>query len=120
MITNMRKNIMGTLSFDGKFAGMRKAQDFIVYPMKEAEYLATIQSDTRIGTIDIVTGEVVLSPSYKSGAYFVHLALAKPTGTLSAEQLLMLKAQIMGTASGKAGSNGIVFTDNSGALEVFR
>ena len=30
MISNIRKNIMGTVSFAGKFDGMRKAQDFIV------------------------------------------------------------------------------------------
>lgn len=120
MITNMHRNIMGTLSFDAKFPGMRKSQSFIVYPMKECEYLATIQSDSRIGTIDIVSGAVVLSPSIKGGAYFPHLAFARPAWSLDAETLLMLKAQIMDTASGKAGSNGIVFTDNSGALEVFQ
>jgi hypothetical protein len=99
--------------------GMRKAQDFIVYPMKEATTRATIQSDTRIGQIDLETGKVMLSPARKGGSYFVHLAFAAQAGKLDAEQLLMFKAEIMGTASGMAGTNRIVYTDNSGALEVF-
>lgn len=44
---------------------------------------------------------------------------AKPVGSLSAEQLLSLRAGIFATASGKAGSNGIVYCDNKAALEVF-
>lgn len=120
MISNIRKNIMGTCSFDGKFSGMRKAQDFIVYPIKSEDDAkrVTIQSDTRIGWVNLESGQVMLSPAKASGAYFHHLALAQKAGILSGEQLLMLKAQILGTASGKAGSNGIVFADNSGALGV--
>ena len=30
MITGIKKNIMGTVSFQGKFTGMRKAAEFIV------------------------------------------------------------------------------------------
>lgn len=119
MISNISKNCMGTTSFDGKFEGMRKAKDFIVYPMKTGEREITIQSDVRIGTIDLETGQVKLSKHHSGGAYFVHLYEAAPAGKLSGEQLLMLKAHIMGTASGKAGTNSMVFTDNSGALEVF-
>lgn len=119
MIQNIRRSNMGTVCFDGKFDGMRKAQDFIVYPMKEAETRAMIQSDTRIGWINLDTGKVMLSPPRSGGSYFVHLRLAKGAGALDAEQLLMLKAQIMGSASGMAGTNGVVYTDNSGALQVF-
>ena len=36
MISNIHKNCMGTVSFDAKFAGMRKPQDFIVYPPRWA------------------------------------------------------------------------------------
>jgi hypothetical protein len=121
MISGIRKNIMGTVSFDGKFPGMRKAQDFIVYPMKEwKECVVTIQSDTRIGFIHLETGTVTLSRPKPGGAYFVHLNGAAVVGRLDAEQLLMLKAGVMGTASGKAGTNGIVYVDNSAALDVFQ
>jgi hypothetical protein len=121
MITNIHKNRMGTVSFDGKFDGMRKAQDFIVYPMHAGNDAsrAKIQSDTRIGAVDLNTGAVILSPSRAGGSYGVHMALAKLAGTLSGEELLLLKAGIFGTAHGHAGSNGIVYTDNSAAVEVF-
>lgn len=114
MITNITKNCMGTISFDGKFEGMRKAQDFIVYPMKETAVAARIQSDKRAGYISLASGAVCLYP----GQYFVG-ALQQVGGALTAEELLMLKSAIFATASGKAGSNGIIHTDNSGALEVF-
>lgn len=120
MLTNTRKNRMGTVSFDGKFDGMHKAQDFIVYPMKEQTDKALIQSDTRIGHINLSTGDVTLSPSRSGGSYAVHLMFAKPAGQISSEELFMLKAQIFATASGQSGTNGMVYCDNSAALEVFK
>src|SRR3990167_9688924 len=121
-ISNLRKNRMGTVSFDAQFNGMRKPQDFIVYPMHagNAAESALVQSDTRIGRIHLETGNVIMSPSRQGGSYNVHLMLCKPAGTLSAEELLLLKAAIFSTASGKAGNNAMhVYTDNSAALEVF-
>lgn len=118
MLTNIHKNCMGTISFDAKFPGMRKPQDFIVYPMKEAADMVRIQSDTRIGSVDLGTGAVFMSKPHASGAYFVHLAEAVRVAQLSAESLFMLKSHIFSTASGKAGSR-CVYSDNSGALEVF-
>lgn len=119
MLKNIRKNIMGTVSFDGMFPGMRKAQDFIVYPMKDQAENALIQSDTRIGTIDLQSGAVTLSKPHASGAYNVHLHEAREVCKLSGEDLFSLKAQIFATAHGHAGSNGVVYVDNSAALEVF-
>ncbi len=121
MITNIRRNRMGTVSFDGKFDGMRKAQDFIVYPFHAGNQTAAakVQSDTRIGLIHLTTGQILMSPSRAGGSYGVHLTLAQPAGTLTGEELLLLKAQIAATANGHAGTNGIVYTDNSGAMEVF-
>ena len=113
MIENAKKNCMGTVSFDGKFDGMRKAQDFIVYPITEPVERIRIQSDKRSGFIEVATGKVDLFP----GKYFV--GVTARVGKLSAEELFMLKAEIMATASGKAGTNGIVFCDNSGAAEIF-
>lgn len=120
MISNFKKNCMGTVSFDGKFDGMRKSQDFIVYPVKQGDQTTaiTIQSDTRIGMVHLGTGQVLLSPSRAGGSYGVHMALAKPAGTLSAETLLLLKSNVFATASGMAGTSH-VYCDNSGALEVF-
>ena len=117
-IANITKNCMGTVSFNGKFPGMRKAQDFIVYPMKEYFEFATVQSDTRFGRIHLTSGAVVMSKAHPNGAYGHHLAEAVQIDTLSAEDLFTLKASIFSTASGMAGSRN-VYCDNSAALEVF-
>lgn len=117
MITNIHRNIMGTASFDGQFPGMRKPQDFIVYPMPEEKREIKVQSKTRIGTIKLDTGEVLLTPPKASGSYFRHLLNAKTVCTLNAEQLLMLKAGIAATAGKLAGSS-VVKCDNGAAGSV--
>ena len=119
-VTRIRNNNMGTCSFDGKFKGMRQPVEFIIYPIQagdSAEFLL-IQSDTRIGRIGLTTGTVTLSPPRAGGSYGRHLVLAKLAGTLSAEELFTLKTHIAASASPHAGSNGIVFTDNSGAVNA--
>lgn len=123
MITNIHKNRLGTIDFEAKFAGMRKAQDFIVYPIKagaDASRLL-VQSDTRIGYILLDTGAVWMSRPHSGGAYNHHLAEAALIDKLPAEDLFSLKANVFATANGAAGKaeNGIVQADNSGALEVF-
>lgn len=113
MITNITKNCVGTVSFNGLFAGQRKAQDFIVYPITEDSNVCRIQSGKRAGFIDLQSGCVSLS----SNQYI--FASKNVVNTLSGEDLLMLKAAIFSTASGKAGNNGIVYCDNIGALNAF-
>lgn len=123
MISNIRKNNMGTVSFDGLFKPQRQAQDFIVYPRHTGHRTGRImvQSDKRIGHVDLTTGDVTLSPSRPGGSYGQHLPLATPVGALSAEELFNLKAAIFATAHGDAGRsiNRVIGTDNAGALEVF-
>ena len=121
MITNIKRNIMGTTDFDGKFQGMVKTQTFIVYPLHAGQSTDTllVQSKTRIGRIKLSNGAVTMSPPRAGGSYGHHLPLAARVGTLTAEELFSLKAQVFASASGKAGTNGYVYTDNSGALEIF-
>lgn len=124
MISHLRKNCMGTTSFDAKFAGMRKQQDFIVYPIKASDdtQRPIIQSDTRIGMVCLQTGNVWMSRPHPGGANFLHLSMERSLiDKLPQEDLFSLKAHIFASASGQAGKaeNGIVQTDNSGALEVF-
>lgn len=123
MISNIRKNIMGTVSFDAKFAGMRKPQDFIVYPIKAGDDAGSIkvQSDTRIGTIDLQTGSVWMSKPHANGAYGRHLSERALIDKLDQEDLFSLKAHVFSTAHGDAGraQNRVIGCDNSGALEVF-
>jgi hypothetical protein len=117
MITNIRKNIMGTVSFDGQFDGMRKPQDFIVYPMKNPGKMIYVQSDNRFAEIDLEGGHVRLSRSAR-GIGFAGLVSATYGGQMDEDQLELLKYAIRQTASGKAGTNGIVYVDNSGASSV--
>lgn len=115
MITNIRKNCVGTVSFDGLFSGQRKAQKFTVYPINDITQanMCQIQSDKRAGYINLQDGRVSLS---KNQYVF---AKNNVVCTLPGEDLMMLKSAILATASGKAGTNGLVYCDNSGALEVF-
>ena len=118
MITNCKKNIMGTISFDGKFAGMRKEQDFIVYPkgIDDIDDIYMIQSNTRIGRINMVNGDYVMSQPHSSGAYGVHLAMDKLVkGTLDNDDLVPLRNAIKGTAGAMVGRS-IVHCDNTGAM----
>lgn len=117
MISNIHTNIMGTVSFDGKFQGMRKPQDFIVYPMQNEgqSNAARIQSDNRAGFIRLEDGAVFIA----TGQYNFGQAKAQINSTLTAEELFNFKAAIFATASGKAGTNGVVYCDNSAAIDVF-
>lgn len=120
MLTNFRKNCMGTICFDAKFDGMRKPQDFDVYPLKAGDdpTRLRIQSDTRFGYIYLGDGRVFMSPSKPGGANSSHLAEGKYLTPLAHEDLEALKAHVLLSASSKAGSNGIISCDNSGALDI--
>ncbi len=120
MISNIHKNRMGTVSFDLKTKAMRKAQDFIVYPIKDGCDRLIIQSDTRIGWITLA-GHIHLSKPHSSGAFFPHLAESTFHMKLSEEDWFNLKAHVFASAHGAAGriENGFIQCDNSGALEVF-
>lgn len=86
---------VGAIHFDAKFKGMRKAQDFVVYPVKAGETTIKIQSDTRIGLINLETGVCTISASHPGGAYGVHLALAEENAILDQEVLAELKAHVI-------------------------
>jgi hypothetical protein len=112
-IDGFRKNIMGTLSFNLRLANMRKPQDFVVYPASEATDSIMIQSDTRIGKIQMSNGSGKMSQSHPSGAYGVHLSMDKLIDfELSQGQLDTLKSELAKTAGSKVGKS-VVFSDNS-------
>lgn len=120
-ITNIRRNIMGTTSFDARFPGMAKSQDFIVYPIRNAETKIAIQSDNRFGYIDMESGAVELAKGgqYTNAAIFT---LAKMRGTLvkdqlTPEQLAELRTAIGQTAGPNVGERG-VYSDNIGAAAI--
>jgi len=114
-IKNFHKNIMGTLSFEMKLSKMRKPQEFIVYPVSsaDADKPITIQSDTRIGVIDLETGKGLMSQSHTGGAYFVHLSVdEKIRFKLDETQLELFREKMRGTS--KTGDS-IIQIDNAGA-----
>jgi hypothetical protein len=51
MISNLRKSSL-CISFNGKFANMRKEQNFVIYPVRKGDNILKIQSDGRFGFID--------------------------------------------------------------------
>lgn len=120
MISNIHRNIMGTISFDLKAEGMRKAQEFIVYPINGDTQRIMIQSDTRIGYLYTEGGSIELTPSIKGGAYGVHLGLRKQVGRLTGEQRSILLTHIASTSGFDVGRdrNGVVGVDNSAAIGV--
>lgn len=121
-ITNCKKNIMGTVSFDGLFTGMRKAQDFIVYPMQDSGTIISIQSDHRFGRLDLETGRGILSANRAQYANSMHLAACVATKTavaitLDAEELQTLRGWVKSTGGIHVGTS-FVKCDNTGALAL--
>jgi hypothetical protein len=116
---NVKKNIMGTISFSHKFQGMRKAQEFIVYPKHECnDSKLMIQSDTRIGILDAVTGKVTLSKPHSSGAYGHHLVIDKLTACqIDDADLLTLRNAVIASGDNIVGQS-FVKTCNIGALTI--
>jgi hypothetical protein len=116
-ISTIKTNIMGTISFVMKIKGMKKPQDFIVYPISadQAGKPIMIQSDTRIGLLDLSSGRGLMSQSHPNGAYAFHFQMDKKVPfKINETDLQKLKDNISGTAGSRVGSKGIV-SDNSGA-----
>jgi hypothetical protein len=61
-------------SFEYKFAGMRKSQNWIIYPI--SDNIVKIQSDTRIADFDSTTGKGRMSQPKQGGARSYELLIA--------------------------------------------
>ena len=117
-LSNIKTNRMGTLSFDAKFKGMRKEQNFIVYPIHKGNNVdkIMIQSETRIGYLYLNTGDVIMSHPRSGGSYSPHLMFAKKIDQLDKEELAGFKFRLVQTEGDSVGNNGMkIITDNSGA-----
>lgn len=113
---------MGTLSFDAQFAGMRKPQEFIVYPMQDSGERITIQSNHRFGQMDLSTGKGILSANRADYANSVWLAVCYQARTaiaieLSVEDTQALRQWIKSTGGIEVGSS-FVKSDNTGAMAL--
>lgn len=117
-ISNMKRNIMGTLSFDMKVEGMKLPQDFIVYPMNASDTSIKIQSDKRFGRLNLSTGEGIMTRKNINNAASIHLSRGdNMTFKLTSSQLSSLKNAIKNTGGKSVGKSGIS-SDNSGAMEL--
>ena len=71
----IKKDRNGFLSIDLKVANMRNVQNFTVYPYDGGDEIK-IQSDKRIASINIRTGEGKINrKNEQNGAYFIHLQM---------------------------------------------
>lgn len=121
-ITNYKRNIMGTISFDMKLPKWRKSQQFIVYPMHENPTRILIQSDKRWAEINKDTGEVQMTNGRGGHQNSWLLALQRARGESETYQmspvlLSELKMQIFTTAGTLVGDS-IILSDNSGAFNI--
>lgn len=122
MITNIKKNCMGTASFDGKFGKMRKEQNFVTYPIHSdmnGETI-TIQSENRFAIVKVADGKTIMTSNY-ANANSMRLQLDLINDKAEAfiipqADLEPLLAFIRGTAGSMVGNNAMaVYTDNSNA-----
>lgn len=116
---------MGTAQFDMLLPDQRKPQNFIVYPMQKDgdSKVIKIQSDKRLGNLDLETGKLKITKSYAGGAYNPHYTMDDAFGrlkefTLSSMDIQGLKMYIFTTAAEKAGTNGLMYCDNSNAKNI--
>lgn len=112
------KNKMGTLSIDLQISGMRKPQDFIFYGITKESKNLTIQSNTRIGTINL-DGKGEMSKSHSGGAFFIHLDLDKLTPFEFNKSDWQQIVEYLGLTEGVNVGNSGISTDNSGAKSIF-
>ena len=61
-----------------RLKGMRKSQDFVVYPNSDPSQPLKIQSDTYIALVSQQSGKTILAGPHSSGAYFHHLTEGMP------------------------------------------
>ncbi len=118
-ITDISTSI-GTTTFKIKLKGMRKPQQFDVYPIKEedSKTVIMVQSDKRIALIHLDTGTGKISENHANGAYFHHLSIdTLQHFQLTTLDLQALKLHIFTTNSKEAGTTGF-YTDNSGAADI--
>lgn len=117
-VLNIKKNIMGTISIILKIKGMRKEQDFILYPITKECTSLKIQSSTRIATLDL-NGKGKMSKSHANGAYFVHLQMDLLTPFEFSQKDWQQIVDYIGTTKGDLVGESVVKTDNSGAKSIF-
>ena len=117
-ITNIKRNIMGTISFDLKTKNMRKLQSFSVYPITEPSNKVEIQSNARFGYILFDKDALIISAKNRTYANsWTFQADEKIVIKLSSSQMEQLKTAIKGTSGDSVGTS-FVKSNNSGASKL--
>ncbi len=125
-LISMRKNCMGTMDFTMKIGKMKKAEEFITYPIQRNDSVDIIylQSSHRWAEMNTQTGEIELSARRAQYANNAWLMCCKINGTAEKdcadkETLNKMLSAIRGTASPMAGDNILsMYCDNSNAALV--
>ena len=119
----IRRNIMGTVDVDLKAGNMRRAASFIVYPVHAGSpepLTLRMQAEHRVATIDADNGRGMISQAIKGhpALFYANAAHGAQPFDLSPEDLQRVREAIAATANRRAGTNDIVYTDNSGAAAL--
>ena len=123
-LISKRKGCLGTMEFVLKIGRMKKAEEFVTYPVQKDDNgdKVWLQSSHRWAELNTRTGEIELSARRAQYANSMWLMLCKINGTAetdkaTTEQLSEMLSAIRGTASPNAGGNNILsmYCDNSNA-----
>lgn len=123
-LVSTNKNCLGTMSFTLAMGKMKKAEEFVTYPIQKDDNgdIVRLQSSHRWAELNTRTGEISLSARRAQYANSIWLMICKANGTAetdraTADQLNVMLSAIRGTASPMAGGNNILamYCDNSNA-----
>lgn len=123
-LVSTEKNCLGTMSFTLAMGRMKKAEEFVTYPIQKDENgdVVRLQSSHRWAELNTRTGEIILSARRAQYANSVWLMICRANGTAETdhatpEQLNEMLSAIRGTASPNAGGDNILamYCDNSNA-----
>lgn len=118
LISGIKKGSLNAISFEMKIKGMRKFQEFIIYPISKGDKRIVIQSDTRIGKIDL-NGNGQMSKSHQSGAGFAHFNLDNLTDFKIDNSDWRQIVEYIGLTESNCNQESPIQYDNSGAKSIF-
>lgn len=121
-IVSSRKSRLGTMCFTLKIGKMRKAEEFITYPVQRNEdgTKVFLQSNHRWAELDTKTGRITLSArkAQYPNSFWLMLCIGYGTAEYdyaTGEQLNEMLSAIRETSAYKAGNNKLIYCDNSNA-----
>ena len=111
-IESVKRNCVGTVDITMSIQGMRKTQEFTTYPVPAGDTsgLITIQSETRIGKLDINKARGLMSKNHSGGACHYHLGVDSLTKFYISEED---KAKLIEKLLAPVFKGNLVSSDNS-------